>query len=88
MLAEYKGISRINTNKALRILLDQEYIGSKYEKAYKLQGKGPRYYLTSKALKLLRNDPKLNDQRLTNMYKNKSLSDSFMEHNIEVFKDG
>jgi DNA-binding MarR family transcriptional regulator len=86
LLASYKGISRISTFKTLKILLDQGYIGKQYNPGYRLQGIGKRYYLAPKALRLLRGDPQLDDKTLLNMYKNRSISDVFISHNIDVFK--
>lgn len=81
----YKGISRINTNKALKILLDQKYIGQEYKQEYRIKGIGPRYYLAPKAIKLLK-DHQLNQKILLNMYKNKSVTTSFIDHNLDVMR--
>ncbi len=85
LLARYKGISRISINKTLKILLDQQYIGAHYDKSYKIQGKGASYYLAPKALHLLKHTHKLNEQVLHAMYKNKSVSRGFIDHNLDVF---
>ena len=85
LIASYKGISRVSANKSLKILLERGYLGQKYNNRYRIQGKGPRYYLVPKALKLLRNEYKLNPKALHNMYKNKSLSSAFINHNLDVF---
>jgi hypothetical protein len=84
LLASYKGINVSSSKRALKILLDQKYIGKKYEKEYRIQGKGTRYYLLPEALKLLRAGHDLNEQVLLNMYKNKSLSSTFIDHNIDI----
>lgn len=87
LLAEYKSLSSPAVmNSALKILLDQQYIGRKYDKSYKLQGKGAVYYLAPKALTYLRDEYGFHEQVLHAMYKNKSVSPAFIEHNLTVFR--
>lgn len=85
LLARYKGISRISSNKTLKILLDQEYIGTRYDKSYKIQGKGASYFLAKKALTYLRDKHHMNQQVLHALYKNKTVGNAFVDHNIDIF---
>ena len=86
LLARYKAISRISANNSLKVLLDQDYIGSRYEKRYKIQGKGPRYYLTPKGVRLVKAklDDDLSELTIANLYRNKSVTETFVEHTIDV----
>lgn len=79
-LATYKHINRFNSRKSLEVLKDQDYIASHYDSSYKLLGKGARYYLTTKGLKYLRENTELNQAVLHAMYKNKSVTDGFVDH--------
>lgn len=86
LLADYRGISRISSNKSLKVLLDKGYIGTRYEKSYKLQGKGPRYYLTTMGIRVLKAKTDLRLSRLTiaNLYRNNLVTDVFIEHSLDV----
>src|ERR1035438_7430760 len=86
LLAKYKGINRINTHKALKILLDQEYIARDYRSEYRIDRIGAKYYLAPKALRLLKDEHQLNEKTLLNMYKNKNVSSVFADHNIDVMQ--
>lgn len=83
-LASYKSISHVAAHKSLDVLLDQGYIGSHYNPSYKLLGKGARYYLAPKGLKYLRDNLQLNEQVLHAMYKNKSVTEGFINHHIDT----
>lgn len=83
-LARYKGISRISANKTLKVLLDQHYLGSYFKPSFTIHGRGPTYYLAPKALTYLRDNFQLNEQVLHAMYKNKTVSQSFIDHNLAV----
>lgn len=71
-------------NKALKILVDQDYISSRYEKAFKLQGKGPRYYIRPKGVRRLSEQYGFDERVVRNQYKNKTVSNDFVEHNVDV----
>jgi hypothetical protein len=86
LLARYKGISRISSNKSLKILLEQDYLGTRYDKSYKIQGKAATYYLAKKALTYLRDQHHLNEQVLHAQYKNKTVGNEFIDHNINIFE--
>lgn len=84
-IAKYKVVSKRAVNNALTILLDQGYIARRYDSSYKLLGKSARYYLAPKALKLLRDQHGLNEGVLHSRYKDKSVSEPFIKHNLSVF---
>lgn len=86
LLAEYKSISRVSSNQSLQVLLDQEYIGRYYENDFRIERKGPRYYLAPKALRFLKDAQDINEQALHSMYKNKTVSSGFIDHNLDVLK--
>src|ERR1039457_3276306 len=84
LVAEHKGIRRSAVNNGFTILLDQELIARHYDVSYKIQGKGASYYLTPKAVRLLRDSYKLNETTLCTMLKNKRLSEVFVKHNLTI----
>ena len=73
-------------NERLKVLLDQEYIGRHYEPSYRLLGKHASYFLLPKGIKALREiEDKYDDAVLHNIYKDKSASEQFINHNLAVF---
>lgn len=66
----------------LQILERQDFIGKRYDKSYKLQGKPAEYYLTPRgARELERRRPGIIDISAVNvLYKNKTVSPSFIAH--------
>jgi hypothetical protein len=67
-------------------LLDQEYIGRKYDGKYRIAGKPAVYYLLPKGIQALKDKTDLNRKSLNNMYKNQSVSDQFVNHCLEIFE--
>jgi hypothetical protein len=87
LLAEYRNVSSpVIINDSLRILVEKGYISRRYDNSYKLQGKGASYCLDSKGLSYLRDNFNLNKDILHIMYKNKSVNQAFIEHNLDVFR--
>lgn len=84
LLAKQKNVSKRSLNNTLTVLMDQGYVSRRYEKSYKLLGKPASYFLATKGLKLLRDEYGLSQKVLHNMYKNKSLSQSFIDHNQNI----
>ncbi len=84
LMAQYKGISIAGCNYAFKVLEGHELIARHFDKTYKLQGKAARYYLTNKGIKYLRDTQELDEQVLHAMYKNKSVTTSFIDHHITV----
>lgn len=83
-LAEYKKVRKSAIDKSLIVLLDRGFLNRHYDKSYKLQGKSAAYYLAPKGLKYLRVEHDFNENALHAMYKNKTASDVFIEHNLNV----
>lgn len=83
-LAQYKGISRSACNQMLAILVKRELVDRHYGKDYKLLGKAARYYLTAKGIKYLKDNFNLNEAVLHAMYKNKSVTEHFIDHHIDT----
>jgi hypothetical protein len=84
LLAKFRETDRAVTGSALRTLVEKQYLGRHYDKSYKLQGKGASYFLAARGLRYLRGQPGLNEDVLRAMYKNRSLSRKFINHNLEV----
>ena len=84
LLARYKDLTKDSVNKSLKVLLEQEYIGRKYNKNYKLLGKAAEYFLAPKALRLLRDEHGLDPVMLHSMYKNKSVSEAFINQSLAI----
>lgn len=67
--------------KRLQILEEQGFIGKRYDKSYKLAGRPAEYYLTPKGAKQTKDPDELVIKAL---YKNKTVSDSFVKHCLNV----
>ncbi len=85
LLARYKGLSISALNYSLAILADSGYLGRKYGKNYRIFGKGAVYYLTPKSLALLKDLDHTDHNVLHAQYKNKTVGQSFIDHNLDVF---
>jgi DNA-binding HxlR family transcriptional regulator len=74
--------------KRLKILEDQELIGKRYDKTYKLRGKPAAYYLTPRGARLIKKTPQYGkytcDKAIKSRYKNKTVSEEFIAHNLTV----
>lgn len=70
----------------LQILEQQGFIGKRYDKSYKLQGRPAEYYLTPKGARELdkRKPDTTNTWAVKALYKNKTVSDEFLAHCINV----
>lgn len=87
LLVEYKDAKSLaSLREGLRLLVDQEYLSRRYGSSYKLQGIAARYYLAPKALTYLRVAHGFNETVLHAMYRNKTVSENFIDHNLDVFR--
>ena len=70
----------------LQILEEQQLIGKRYDKSYKLAGRPAEYYITPKGARVLEAaQPNTTNQWATkSLYKNKTVSDDFLRHTIAV----
>lgn len=79
--------SKSKMNERLKILLEQEYIGRKYEPEYRLLRKHASYYLLPKGMNALKgSDGNYDKAILHNIHKDKTASDQFIDHSLNVFK--
>jgi DNA-binding HxlR family transcriptional regulator len=79
---------RTNTiNQRLKLLLQQDYIGRKYEPSYRLLGKHASYYLLPKGISALKQIPdnKFDKTILHNIHKDKTASDQFIDYSLGIF---
>ncbi len=73
-------------NERLKVLLDKEYIGRRYEPEYRLLRKHASYYLMPKGIKALRQyNDKCDESVLHNIHKDKTASEQFINHNLNIF---
>lgn len=88
-LAQYPvPTTKTKINRRLKLLLDQRYIGRNYEPSYHLSGRHATYYLEVKGLKTLKSlpDSPYSASVLRNMAKDKTASDRFINHWLEIFE--
>lgn len=67
----------------LQILEAQDLISKRYDKSYRLAGRGAEYYLTPKGARALGEalpDVKIHENVMKSLYKNKTVSDAFLRH--------
>jgi len=67
----------------LQILEAQNLIAKRYDKSYRLAGRGAEYYLTPKGARTLAEalpDTKIHENVMKSLYKNKTVSDAFLQH--------
>lgn len=86
LLAQYQTITTVASNKSLNGLLEKGYVDRRYNKDYKLLGKGAVYYLAKNSLTYLRDVHKAHPLILHAMYKNRSVSDSFIDLSLTIVK--
>jgi hypothetical protein len=70
----------------LKILVDQGYIGQKYDSSYKIIGKPASYYLLPKGIQVLRLQPFADPKVLRQIYYDKNKDDTHITHRLNVFK--
>src|ERR1035437_633179 len=55
LISSYQEVAAVrDTNKRLKILMEQEYIGRNYDSSYRIDRKQASYYLLPKGIKLLK----------------------------------
>ena len=74
-------------NQRLKVLLDQEYIGRNFKPSYHLSGRHASFYLLAKGISALKQVPegKYVPSVLNNLYKDRTASERFINHWLEVF---
>lgn len=86
LLAEYRGVLKWTIQNTLNILMKNGYVTRRYSKTYKIDRKPASYHLTLQAIKRLREEPDINKQVLHTRYKDRSLSQAFIDHNLNVMR--
>jgi Replication-relaxation len=73
-------------NTRLRILLEQEYIGRRYDDTYKRRIQFASYFLLQKGIEVLKQRPdNFRYQVLRNIRKDVNASERFVQHSLNVF---
>lgn len=87
LLAQYKNLkSRHSMYMTLELLAEQNYLAKRVDNNIAFQNKGARYFLTTEALKILRDNQALNKHALHAMYKNETVAEVFVDHHIETIR--
>lgn len=73
------------THERLRILVEQEYIGKRYDNSYKLAGRSAEYYLLPKGVEVLAEDNDLSPKVIKLLAKDVNASDRFIRHCLSIF---
>jgi hypothetical protein len=82
-----KNVTRRFVHERLRILVEQEYIGKRYDSSYKLLGKPATYHLLEKGIAVLAEDPKrFSKQILRRIKKDDLASDRFVRHCLSIYR--
>jgi len=89
LFAEYFGKKdRSFVFKRLKILLEQGYIGKRFDSSYRIQGKPAAYYLLpagARVLQGLRTPEKAKEIKVKAIYNDKNVKDGFVAHCLSVF---
>jgi len=85
LLSEYVGIEQTTMNRNLKKLMDRELITRHLTNTDRLEGKAARYFLTTKGIKELKVRTELDDGVVRSYYKNKTVSEVFIDHNLNIF---
>lgn len=70
----------------LKILVDQQYIGMNYDSSYKIKGKPAIYFLLTKGVRFLREQPYTDESTLRSIYHDKRAKEAPIQHRLHVFK--
>lgn len=84
LLTTYKNLKSNSLQRTFDILLEEKYVGRRFDVTYKIDRKPAIYYLTAKGVAILKADPRFNPTVLHSYYKNKSISDTFIQHAIDT----
>ena len=86
LLTTYQNLKQETTIlRTLRKLEENGYIHRRFEQIYKIDRKPAVYWLTAKGVAVFKGDSRFNSSVLHSYYKNKYLSDEFVQHNIDTF---
>ena len=79
--------TKVKINRRLMLLVEQGYLGRRYDASYHLSGRHASFYLVGKGINALKQLPAgtLLPSVLRNFYKDEAASDRFINHWLEVF---
>jgi hypothetical protein len=88
LIAQYFGKkSRSFVFKRLSILLEQGFIGKRFDSSYRIQGKPAAYYLLPAGARKLQETRSPEDEAINikGIYKDKTISELFIQHSLNIF---
>lgn len=86
LIAQYFGKKdRSYVFKRLTILLEQGYIGKRFDSSYRIQGKPAAYYLTPSGARILKSSYEDIQLNIKSIYKDKVVSENFAQHCLDIF---
>jgi hypothetical protein len=85
LLSSSFSTSQRYTHERLRILVEQEYIGKRYDNSYKLAGRPAEYYLLPKGIAVLEENGMVSPKLLKLLAKDVNASERFIRHCLSVF---
>lgn len=86
LLTTYKNLKSNSLQRSFNLLLEENYIAKKYDASYKIDRKPAVYYLASKGINALKSDSRFHHAMLHAYYKNKSVSDAFIQHTVDTLE--
>jgi DNA-binding MarR family transcriptional regulator len=85
LLTEYQKLkSQTTLLRNLKILEEQGYVGRRFDLSFKIDRKSAYYYLATKGISILKDDSRFDSGVLHSYYKNKTVSETFMQHSVDV----
>ena len=84
LLAQYIGVRKEPFNRTMKILVEHGYVTRIYNNSYKIERRPAIYFLSKEGIKYLREHTELDTDFLRPLYKNGTLSDSFIEHQLRL----
>lgn len=89
LIAQYFGKkSRAFVFKRLSILLEQGFIGKRFDSSYRIKGKPAAYYLLPAGARKLQETRSSEDEpvNIKGIYKDKTVSETFIQHSLGIFR--
>jgi hypothetical protein len=86
LLTTYKNLKSNSLHRNFAILVEEKYVYRKFDSSYNMDRKPAVFYLTAKGMAVLKDDPRINQATLHTFYKNRSLSDAFMQHAVDTLE--
>jgi len=84
LLTAYKNLKSNSLQRTFDILLAERYVERRFDRTFKIDRKPAIYYLSAKGIATLMTDPRFNSATLHSYYKNKSISNAFMQHTVDT----